>query len=71
MYKGDTHNGATYIYGDCMAGIKITSKPKLVLQKKKNTVCYNFVEKSVAMEELLSTLLTCWQNSYAVVKEDM
>ncbi len=49
-------DGATHIYGDSMSVIKNTSKPKTVLEKKKNkTVCYHTVRDSVAMGESLTT----------------
>ncbi len=48
-------DGATHIYGDSMSVINNTSKPKSVLKKKNNAVCYHTVRESVAMGESLTT----------------
>ena len=50
-------DGATYIYGDSMSVINNTSKPKSVLKKKNNAVCYHTVRESVAMGESLITYI--------------
>ena len=41
-------NELTYIYGDNMSVIYNTSKPKSVLKKKANSVCYHYIRESVA-----------------------
>ncbi len=48
-------DGATHIYDDSMSVINNTSKPKSVLKKKNNAVCYHTVRELVAMGELLTT----------------
>ncbi len=47
-------DGATHIYGDSMSVIDNTSKPKSVLKKTNNTVCYHTVPESVAIGESLT-----------------
>ncbi len=49
-------DGATNIYSDSMSVTNNTSKPKFVLKKKNNTVCYHTVCESVVMGE-------CWWES--------
>ncbi len=45
-----------HIFGDSMSVTNNTSKPKTILEKKKNkTVCYHTVRDSVAMGESLTT----------------
>ncbi|KAL7460151.1 hypothetical protein ACHAXS_000615 [Conticribra weissflogii] len=48
-------DGASHIYGDSMSVINNTSKPKSILKKKNNAVCYHTVRESVAMGESLTT----------------
>ena len=46
-------DGPTYLYGDNMSVIHNSSKPKSVLKKKSNSICYHFVREAVAMRECL------------------
>ena len=48
-------DGPIYVYGDNMSVIHKTSKPKSVLKKKSNSICYHFVREDVAMTEFLTT----------------
>ena len=48
-------DGPTYVYGDNMSVIHNTSKPKSVLKKKSNSICYHFVREAIAMRECLTT----------------
>ncbi len=52
---GVSKDGATHIYGDCMSVINNTSKPKSLLKKKNNAVCYHTLYDPVAMGESLTT----------------
>ncbi len=47
-------DGATHIYGDSMSVINNTLKPKSVLKKQNNAVCYHTVRESVAMGKSLT-----------------
>ena len=42
-------DGPTYVYDDNMYVIHNTSKPKSVLKKKSNSICYHFVREDVAV----------------------
>ena len=46
-------SGPSYIYGNNMLVIHNSSKPKSVLKKKSNSVCYHAVCESVAIGESL------------------
>ena len=55
-------DGPTYVYGDNMSVIHNASKPKSVLKKKSNSICYNFVREAVAMRKCLTTHLPTARN---------
>ena len=55
-------NGPTYIYGDNQSVINNTSKPKSVLKKKSNSICYHFVREAVAMKECLTSHIPTKEN---------
>jgi 3-keto-L-gulonate-6-phosphate decarboxylase len=48
---GVTIDGPTYVYGDNMSVVHNTQRPKSVLKKKSNTICYHAVQDSAAMGE--------------------
>jgi hypothetical protein len=45
--------GPMYIYGDNMSVVHNTQRPKPILKKKSNSICYHAVHESVAMGESL------------------
>ena len=51
-----------YIYRDSMSVIQNTSKPKSLLKKKSNIICYHFVREAVAMKEILTTYVPTLKN---------
>ncbi len=48
-------DGATHIYSNSMSAIYNTLKPKSILKKKNNALCYHTVCESVTMDESLTT----------------
>jgi hypothetical protein len=48
---GETIDGPTYVYGDNMSVVHNTQRPKSVLKKKINTICYHAVRESAPMGE--------------------
>ena len=44
-------DGPTFVYGDSMSVVHNTSRPKSLLKKKSNSICYHFVREAVAMGE--------------------
>ena len=55
-------DGPSYIYGDNMYVVSITSKPESTLKKKSNSICYHFVREAVAMKECLTTWIPTLKN---------
>jgi hypothetical protein len=48
---GVTIDGPTHVYGNNMLAVHNTQRPKSVLKKKSNTICYHAVRESAAMGE--------------------
>jgi hypothetical protein len=48
---GVTLSGPTFVYGDNMSVVHNTQRPKFVLKKKSNSICYHAVHESAAMGE--------------------
>jgi hypothetical protein len=48
---GVSIDGPTYVYGDNMLVMHNTQRPKSVLKKKSNAICYHVVRESAAMGE--------------------
>jgi hypothetical protein len=46
---GETIDGPTYVYGDNMSVVHNTQRPKSVLKKKSNAICYHAVRESAVM----------------------
>jgi hypothetical protein len=44
-------DGPTYVYGDTMSVMHNNQRPKSVLKKKSNAICYHAVRESAAMGE--------------------
>ena len=47
-------SGPSYIYGDNMSDIHNTQRPKSMLKKKSNSICYHAMREAVAMGECLT-----------------
>jgi hypothetical protein len=47
-------DGPTYVYGDNRSVVHNTQRPKFVLKKKSNTICYHAVRESAAMGESIN-----------------
>ena len=52
----------TYIYGDNMSVIHITSKPEFLLKKNANSVCYHYICEAVASDESRTGHLSTHEN---------
>jgi hypothetical protein len=48
---GETLSGPTFVYGDNMSVVHNTQRPKSVLRKNSNSICYHEVRESSAMGE--------------------
>jgi hypothetical protein len=46
--------GPSYVYGDNMSMIHNTQRPKSMLKKKSNSICYHAIREAVAMGECLT-----------------
>ena len=55
-------SGPSYIYGNNRSVVNNTSRPESVLRKKSNSVCYNAVHESVALEESLVGYISSTKN---------
>ena len=55
-------DGPSYVYGDNMSVINNTQKPKSVLKKKSNSICYHAIREAVAMGEILTTRIPTGEN---------
>ncbi len=47
--------GPSYVYGDNKSQVTNSTRPKLTLKKKCNSICYHAVQESVVMQESLIT----------------